>query len=1078
MCKFGRKFTSALLALALLVSLLPLGAAPARAEGLTIKINSEKELWDFSYALSQNTPGYANANVSLEGDIDVAISSWVPIGTDIRPGMPAIDFTGTFDGNGHTIKNIHIVDRTYNPTPAGDYRSSADVGLFARLDSGGTVKNLKVTGSVSGGEMGINVGGIVGQNSGGSVTNCTFSGSVNGRIATNVGGIVGLNSGSVTDCTNSGGVSGKGNVGGVVGDNSGSVTNCTNDVDFGLSGSGNFGGVVGNNSGSVTDCSNSGGFSVPMTNPPSSASGNLGGVVGQNSGADARITSCYNTGDLCNNFPSGSFDGNLGGVVGSNSGNSGVMNGNIGSNNTPVFGNFGGVVGSNSGNSSVTNCYNTGNFGSFINSTVGGVVGNNGATVDKCYFLKTETVNAGQAGIGNDNTHTGATAVSDLTDPKKFQGWDFANIWRISQSLNRPVLQENAQDGLPPGLGTEASPYRISTADELKSFRDIVNDVDGNADGNPAAYAELMNDIDLSSICNETNPWEPIGNGGGTSGGNTFEGYFDGQGHSVKNLYVTGNGNAGLFGYVSTEGTVKNLGVSGTSTSTSGGGVAAINFGSIENCSSGVIVTATGSNNVYVGGVVDQNHGSVTNCYNTGNITVTGNNNGVYVGGVVAQNYSSGRVTNCYNIGTIAVTDSGSSYVGGIVGENDDGSVTNCYYLSANAENDGARTAEQFHSGEVAHLLGEAWGQDLSTDDSWPTLIALDESAQRVYKVTVVYGDYADAPETETSYTNNPTEPAAPSRDGYTFDRWDKTGEGTTTITYTAKWKENTPEPDPDPEPTPEPDPTPTPTPDPEPTPEGPSTEGSAGWEDIAGEIEDAEEGDEITINMGDETKVPAEIFESVAGKDVDVTFDLGDDLSWTVNGKDIPDDAALADLDLGVALDTDGIPANVVNAITGEVGTVQITLAHDGEFGFTMTLTAPLGKENAGYWANLYHYDEEAEKLNFEAAAEIDEDGNVKIPFTHAIQYAIVIDDHSHAKVDVSDLFIDIAPDAWYKDAVQYAYDNGLMTGVSDTEFAPEATTTRAMIVSILARLEGVTSAEAAGFADVSDEWYATAVN
>ena len=78
----------------------------------------------------------------------------------------------------------------------------------------------------------------------------------------------------------------------------------------------------------------------------------------------------------------------------------------------------------------------------------------------------------------------------------------------------------------------------------------------------------------------------------------------------------------------------------------------------------------------------------------------------------------------------------------------------------------------------------------------------------------------------------------------------------------------------------------------------------------------------------------------------------------------------------------------------------------------------------------------------------------------------------------DVSDLFIDVAPNAWYKDAVQYAYDNGLMTGVSATEFAPEATTTRAMIVSILARLEGVTSAEAAGFGDVNDEWYATAVN
>ena len=262
-------------------------------------------------------------------------------------------------------------------------------------------------------------------------------------------------------------------------------------------------------------------------------------------------------------------------------------------------------------------------------------------------------------------------------------------------------------------------------------------------------------------------------------------------------------------------------------------------------------------------------------------------------------------------------------------------------------------------------------------------------------------------------------------------------------------------------------------------TPEGPSspsTGDSSGWDAILDQLENAENG-EITIDMGDETKVPAEIFESLASKDVEISFDLGN-VQWTVNGADIPTDADFTDLDLRVDLDTSGIPVNVINAITGEVGTVQITLAHDGEFGFTMTLTAPLGKENAGYWANLYHYDESAEAMNFEAAARIDQDGSVTIPFTHASQYAIVIDTHSHAAVDVSDIFIDVAPNAWYKDAVQYAYAGGLMTGVSADAFAPEQTTTRAMIVSILARLEGVTSAQAAGFADVSDEWYATAVN
>ena len=74
---------------------------------------------------------------------------------------------------------------------------------------------------------------------------------------------------------------------------------------------------------------------------------------------------------------------------------------------------------------------------------------------------------------------------------------------------------------------------------------------------------------------------------------------------------------------------------------------------------------------------------------------------------------------------------------------------------------------------------------------------------------------------------------------------------------------------------------------------------------------------------------------------------------------------------------------------------------------------------------------------------------------------------------------FTDVNEGDWFYDVVLYAYDNGLMTGVSATEFAPNQTTTRGMIVSMLARLEGVTSAEDAGFADVAEnDWYATAVN
>ena len=103
----------------------------------------------------------------------------------------------------------------------------------------------------------------------------------------------------------------------------------------------------------------------------------------------------------------------------------------------------------------------------------------------------------------------------------------------------------------------------------------------------------------------------------------------------------------------------------------------------------------------------------------------------------------------------------------------------------------------------------------------------------------------------------------------------------------------------------------------------------------------------------------------------------------------------------------------------------------------------------------------------------------DVRITATFAEDPDWTPDEPEEPTTDVSDLFSDIAPNAWYKDAVQYAYDSGLMTGVSANEFAPEQTTTRAETCSMLARLEGVESAESAGFADVAaNDWYATAVN
>lgn len=104
------------------------------------------------------------------------------------------------------------------------------------------------------------------------------------------------------------------------------------------------------------------------------------------------------------------------------------------------------------------------------------------------------------------------------------------------------------------------------------------------------------------------------------------------------------------------------------------------------------------------------------------------------------------------------------------------------------------------------------------------------------------------------------------------------------------------------------------------PRPTGPSTGGSDGWEDIQQELADAKDGETITIDMHGETEVPGEVWETIAGRDVTVILDMGGNVSWTVDGNDVPTATHFADMDFGVARNTTGIDVDVINAITGEV--------------------------------------------------------------------------------------------------------------------------------------------------------------
>ena len=327
------------------------------------------------------------------------------------------------------------------------------------------------------------------------------------------------------------------------------------------------------------------------------------------------------------------------------------------------------------------------------------------------------------------------------------------------------------------GNGSVDNPYEISTAAELAWFRDYVN--------NESQYASAMltDDIDLSEFCHaadaatntEELSWDPIGNG------KMYCGTFDGNGKTIRNLYINSTFiYRGFFGYANSgsiknitfdNAKVKNTNKFGTGILTGGfekctienikilancsvegtentGGIAGAGAGYISNCENRAMVN--GTNNV--GGIVGYGEGSLQNSANYGDISgvaQVGNligfaatvnlNNVLGVGKVTATDQKGGLLVGESNnpwstaSGILAynsnakLTINGTEQTGEAVKAIGEGSLTSAFRVKA-------FTAEQLKSGLVAFLLQEnasesaKWGQKLNTDD-YPLL----STANKVY---------------------------------------------------------------------------------------------------------------------------------------------------------------------------------------------------------------------------------------------------------------------------------------------------------------------------------------------------------
>ena len=269
------------------------------------------------YSSTLKEQDYAVVEISTEEDLrklaeNCVLDSWsrdkkVVLQNDIVLSMASEfsipTFAGIFDGSGFTISNVKLTG------------NGSAVGLFRYVQEGAKICNLTVTGEISPSGSQDQVGGIVGVNYG-SIENCKFTGNVVGD--NEVGGIAGVNaeSGEIRRCESAGNVIGNHSAGGIVGNNHGVLNNCSNsgnintystevtyDLDditmdnleqinstSNVAAHTDTGGIAGISDGKIYYCSNSGAIGYQHVGY------NTGGIVGRLH--QGYLQNCTNTGHV------------------------------------------------------------------------------------------------------------------------------------------------------------------------------------------------------------------------------------------------------------------------------------------------------------------------------------------------------------------------------------------------------------------------------------------------------------------------------------------------------------------------------------------------------------------------------------------------------------------------------------------------------------------------------------------------------------------------------------------------------------------------------------------------------------
>ena len=501
-----------------------------------------------------------------------------------------------------------------------------------------------------------NVGGIIGENNiDAEVSNIVNATSVTGEdktptqddddISKYVGGLVGTNSGSVTNGRNNGTITGTNYVGGMVGSNEADATlkNLVNDSSASITGEQYVGGIAGDNAGTITTGNEETDETVNLINRGTiTGQQYVGGVAGSNSGI---ITNANNDVEL--NVKDGTADAKFfGGIAGVNTGtiNNATNTADVNADGAAYVG---GIVGENNG----TLKDMAGNSGNVTGKDyVGGVAGLNNKDIDGVTASNDGVVKATKGGAGgifaeNTGNITNSTLINNKTVAGAgangatggIIGVNSGNISRTSlkNEVDGQVIGMNNVGGLI-GKNTGTITGGRDDADSYYKYQIYNNGVI-----NVGTWTDHDGDGVVDVDTNEFNA-QAGSNIGGLIGNNAVD---DSDPDNVK----TGSLTAGY-----------NTGAINASGSTNVGGIAGSNSGTIDQVFNTVMVKPE-----------DKNNGQAE--------AITGGTN---VGGLVGNNQATGKITNAYNTSNVVATNQ-DGIVGNLVGTNS-GTVQYVYGVASN----------------------------------------------------------------------------------------------------------------------------------------------------------------------------------------------------------------------------------------------------------------------------------------------------------------------------------------------------------------------------------------------------------